>query len=254
MIRHAKKITAATGATVLSLGLAAPALAHDSKPQDSSKPAASQARTHQALTVEELRARLTQIIEARLAWIETAQSRVADSDRLSDEQKTAVLARLQSAQDNLSALEASVGAATSKGDVLEAVKAAGVRGLLFKSHWGHLNSWHSDDFRDGRVKNDDDPDEKSGVEDKSDDRGATAPSNVSNTRKSTWISFRHNGDNRGDDDDKRGHCDGRDDDDDRSGRWDDSDRGDRGDRSGWDGSRGERDGDHDKGGDDHDDD
>lgn len=249
MIRHAKKITAATGATLLSLGLAAPALANGSQPQDTSEPAASHAKTHQALTVEELRARLTQTIGARLAWIETAQSRVADSDRLSDEQRTAALARLQSAQDTLSALETSVEAAVSKGDVLEAVKAAGVRGLLFASHWGHHTSRHGDDFRDGRVKNDDDADEKSGVEDKSDDRAATAPSNVSNTRQYTWASFRHNGDNR--DADKRGHGDGRDDGDDRSGHWGDSDRGD---RSGWGGFGGERDGDHDKGGDDHDDD
>jgi hypothetical protein len=99
IISKATRITAVTGAAVLSFGLAGPAFAGTTGSQGTTQPTGRHAQAQRAMTVAEFRAWVTQTIDALLAWIEKAQARVSASTVLTDQQKTDATTRLQAAHD-----------------------------------------------------------------------------------------------------------------------------------------------------------
>jgi hypothetical protein len=137
MASTAKRVAAATGATVLTLGLATPALAHE--PAEGRSLPAGHAPDRGVLpgaSLAEIKARVTQAIGYRLAWLDRAQERVSGSDRLTAEQKTVLLTRLQAAEDALTALRAKIAAATTVEQVRAALRESGLRGFLGRG-WHH---------------------------------------------------------------------------------------------------------------------
>jgi hypothetical protein len=169
MTRTATRVAAAVGATVVMMGLATPALACVSTEAGgaravavSSDPAksADQAKNdpgkafHKAdhfksLTLAELQAKLDAKIGDGLVWIDAIKAKVSASDRLSDEQKAAFLAKLQAKQDALTQLRADVAAATTTDEVKAALKAADF-GLFGRSGWHHGGRF-GDRHHDGRF-------------------------------------------------------------------------------------------------------
>jgi hypothetical protein len=134
MIRNATKITAVTGAAVLSFGLAAPAFANNtSDPTDTTPTAWTHAHAHMSLTLDQFRALVTKNINERVAWIDKAEARVTASTKLTDAEKTAATAKLTSAHDALTALRTTVAAATTKSAIRDAVQAAEVQGKLLRA-------------------------------------------------------------------------------------------------------------------------
>jgi hypothetical protein len=140
MTRTATRVAAAVGATVVMLGLATPALACTTTDAGgrSAAVSANQAKNdpgmvfHKAkdatpLTLAELQAKLDAKIGDKLTWLGAVQARVSASDRFSAEQKTAVLAHLQTSVDALTQLRADVAAATSVEGVRAVLMAADVK-------------------------------------------------------------------------------------------------------------------------------
>jgi hypothetical protein len=197
MIRHAKKITALTGATLLSLGLAAPAFAQTIGAQDTVAPTIKHAKTTHTVTVESLRTRLTNSIDKRLARIEMIRARVTGSTRRTDQQKADVLTRIQTAQDSLAALRTTVATATTTDEIRAAVKAARLRGLLFTGHRHGHHARHHRNFGAGAANGHKHAATKADSADAPvvrQDRSATAPSNVSSDHSSVrTLPFRHDG-------------------------------------------------------------
>jgi hypothetical protein len=134
MIRTATKITAVTGATVLSFGLAAPAFANNGSDPSTTTPSPStHSHAHMALTVDQLRTIVVDNIDGRLAWIVKAQSRVTASTTMTADQKAAETAKLTSATAALTDLKAKVVAATTKSEIRDAIQAADVKGKLLRT-------------------------------------------------------------------------------------------------------------------------
>jgi hypothetical protein len=162
MIRTATRVAAAVGATVVMMGLAAPALACTTteaggrssavvssfEAKNDPGKAFHKAKHDPSLTLADLQAKLDAKFADKLAWLDKIEAKVSASNRLSDEQKTAVLARLQSSEDALTQLRADVAAATSVDAVKAALKAADVN--LFRG-WG----WHHGNCDGNRHHNGD---------------------------------------------------------------------------------------------------
>jgi hypothetical protein len=159
MTRTATRVAAAVGATVVMLGLATPALACTTTDAGgrSAAVSANQAKNdpgmvfHKAkdatpLTLAELQAKLDAKIGDKLTWLGAVQARVSASDRFSAEQKTAVLAHLQTSVDALTQLRADVAAATSVEGVRAVLMAADVKLFHhgFRNHGRHDGNRHHD--------------------------------------------------------------------------------------------------------------
>ncbi len=165
MTRTATRVAAAVGATIVMMGLAAPALAC-AKPEVGgvrvvAAVSADQAKNdpgrafHKAdhlssLTLADLQAKLDAKIADGLAWIDAIEAKVSASDRLSDEQKGAFLARLQTKEDALTQLRADVAAATNVDEVKAALKAADF-GLFGRCGWHHHGGRFGDRNDNGRF-------------------------------------------------------------------------------------------------------
>jgi hypothetical protein len=169
MTRTATRVVAAVGATVVMMGLATPALACIKNESSaaravaaSSDPAksSSQAKNDpgkafhksdqwKSLTLADLQAKLDAKIADGLAWLDAIEAKVSASDRLSDEQKSAFLAKLQAKEDALTQLRADVAAATTTDEVKAALKAADF-GLFGRCGWHHGHHF-GDRHHDGRF-------------------------------------------------------------------------------------------------------
>jgi hypothetical protein len=103
-----------------------------------------------SLTLADLQAKLDAKIADGLAWIDAIEAKVSASDRLSDEQKSAFLARLQTKEDALTQLRADVAAATSVDEVKAALKAADF-GLFGRCGWHHHGGRFGDRNDNGRF-------------------------------------------------------------------------------------------------------
>lgn len=131
MKRSTKLATAVTSATLLSLGLAGPALATAT---GTSAPAGTGQVAGASVTVADLQAWITRQIDARLAWVDKVQAMVSASTQLSAQRKADITAKLTQESATLVALKSAVAAATTKAAVWTAVDAASARGELFLGH------------------------------------------------------------------------------------------------------------------------
>jgi hypothetical protein len=146
----------AAGATVVTLGLATPALA--CTPDGGSWTQASAAyryasfdkgagaeraekfeRDWSAVSLAEVQERLDDRLADKLAWVDVLQTKVGASDRLDADTQEKVLTRLQAVEDVLTALRAEVAAADSLADVRAAVREAMGDPLL--DRWWKPWSW-----------------------------------------------------------------------------------------------------------------
>jgi hypothetical protein len=188
MTRTATRVAAAVGATVVMMGLATPALACTT-PDSGARSAvvsSDQAKSDQAkgdpgkafhsgkhapsLTLAELQSKLDAKIGDKLAWLDAFEAKVAASDRTSDEQKTAFLARLQSGEDALTQLRADVAAATTVDGVHAALKAADIH-MFGHWCWNHGNRHHNGGSNGDRNQRNDGGDNNGGINDGGNDRG-----------------------------------------------------------------------------------
>lgn len=155
MTRTATRVAAAVGATVVMMGLAAPALACTNADPGAQTAAVSSTQAKNdpgkalhsgkhasSLTLAELQAKVDKKIGDKLAWLDAIEAKVTASDRFSAEQKSAVLTRLQSSEDALTQLRADVAAATTVDGVRAALKAADVN---LCQHWGWHHGRHAGD-------------------------------------------------------------------------------------------------------------
>jgi hypothetical protein len=123
MISNPMKITAVTGAALLSLGLAGPALAGTTS--DPGK-TGTHSGVHVAPTLAQVQAWLKAGLDRRIAWIDKVQAKIDASTVLTDAQKADWTAKLADKRAKLVALEAAVAAATTTDEVEAAIKASGL--------------------------------------------------------------------------------------------------------------------------------
>jgi len=152
MLSRTQKITAVTGAAVLTLGLAGPAFANGSG-SDSAK-SSHQSAQHVAPTFAQVQSWIIKRIDKHLARIAKAEARVTASTVLTPQQKTDATARLAAKATALLSLKAQITAAVTKADLEAAIKAFALAdGKLFwgarQGHGFHgfLGAW-SDGDRD----------------------------------------------------------------------------------------------------------
>jgi hypothetical protein len=157
MARTATRVTAAVGATVVMMALAAPALACTtadgglttvaaSATQAKNDPATSVmgAKHRSPFTLAKLQAVLDAKIADKLAWLDKIEAKVSASDRLSDAQKADFLAHLQAKADALTQLRADIAAATTVDAVKAALKAADPGLFGFGHHDNNFGNRHHD--------------------------------------------------------------------------------------------------------------
>jgi hypothetical protein len=126
-----------------------------------------------SLTLTELQAKLDQKIGAKLAWLDAIEAKVTASDRLSADQKAAVLAHLQSSEDALTQLRADVAAAATLDDLRSVLKASDVN--LFQHKGRHAgNRHHSGGFGGDHAKRNGGSDHRGGFNSGGHDAGHDA--------------------------------------------------------------------------------
>jgi len=149
MLSRTQKITAVTGAAVLTFGLAGPAFANGSG-SDSTK-SSHESSQHVAPTFAEVQSWIVKRIDKHLARIAKAEARVTASTVLTPQQKTDATARLAAKATALLSLKAQITAAVTQADIEAAIKAFALAdGKLFwgaRHGHGFLSSW-SDGDRD----------------------------------------------------------------------------------------------------------
>jgi hypothetical protein len=154
MTRTATRVAAAVGATVVMMGLATPALActnmdaggraaavsSDQATSDQAKndPSKAFGKHDPSLTLAEAQAKLDEKVANKLAWLDAIEAKVAASDKLSAEQKTAFLAHLQGKEDALTQLRADLAAATTLDDLRAVLKSEGADLFGFRHHHGNF--------------------------------------------------------------------------------------------------------------------
>jgi hypothetical protein len=153
MTRTATRVAAAVGATVVMMGLAGPALACTktdlggrsavvSSDQAKNDPGKAFGKHDPSLTLAEAQAKLDAKIADNLARLDAIEAKVAASDKVTDEQKTAFLAHLQGKEEALTKLRADVAAAATLDDLRAVLKAEGADLFGFGHHRGHFGNRH----------------------------------------------------------------------------------------------------------------
>jgi hypothetical protein len=104
-----------------------------------------------SITLADAQAKLDEKAAKVLAWLDAIEAKVAASDKLSDEQKTAFLSHLQAKEDALTQLRADVAAATTLDELRAVLKAEGA--ALFGHHrHGNFGHRHHGGFGDRHHK------------------------------------------------------------------------------------------------------
>jgi len=153
MLSRTQKITAVTGAAVLTFGLAGPAFANGSG-SDSTKSSHESAQ-HVAPTFAQVQSWIIKRIDKHLARIAKAEARVTASTVLTPQQKTDATARLAAKATALLSLKAQITAAVTKADIEAAIKAFALAdGKLFwgaRHGHGFLSAWSDGDRDDASL-------------------------------------------------------------------------------------------------------
>jgi hypothetical protein len=149
MTRTATRVAAAVGATVVMAGLATPAMActttdeggrssavsSDTRQADPAK--ASWTGKHlSSVTLADAQAKLDRRIAARLAWLDKVEAKVSGSDRLSADQQSGILSRLQSVEDALTQLRGDIAAATTRAELRSVLASDNAARLMQHRGWG----------------------------------------------------------------------------------------------------------------------